>query len=135
MINQHVSYSRSGVSSTPVGGRDELPKAAHRTQREDGAHPSTTDPDAKLSCLGHTLGSDTAGRFHARVRGSSSGDGADGGCVAQFGEWEAVRAGAEQLKLLREKRWDPIGILGPLPCEPLWNLLFCTGFLNHRRFN
>ena len=67
------------------------------TRRKNDTHQSTTDPDAKLyrkssnaesklSYLGHMLGSDTAGRFHARARGSSSGDGADGGCVAQFGE-------------------------------------------------
>ena len=41
---------------------------------------------------------------------------------------EAVQASAEQLKSLREKRWDTIEILAlPSPCPPLWNLLSWTG--------
>lgn len=37
---------------------------------------------------------------------------------------EAVQAGAEQLKALREKRWDTIEILAPPSLASLlWNLL------------
>lgn len=83
---------------------------------------STTDPDAKLyrkrskaesklSYLGHTLGSDTAG---ASTR-------EDEEILAEMAQTvgvsrspvirEAVQASAEQLKSLREKRWDTIEIL------------------------
>jgi len=111
----------------------------HGTQRRNDTHQSTTDPDAKLyrkssnaesklNCLGHTLESDIAGRFHARIRGSSSGDGANGGCVAQFGE---PGSGPDERRTVeiaaRETPGHHRDFGAPVPSQPLWNLISWTG--------
>jgi hypothetical protein len=103
----------------------------HGTQRKNDTEQSTTDPDAKvyrkssnaeskLSCLGHTLGSDTAGRFHARVRGSFSGNAADGGCVAQFGDPGSGPSQRQTVEIAaREMLGHHRDFGAPVRCQPL----------------
>jgi hypothetical protein len=129
----------SQKSFRPKDGSDDGDGANfHGTQRKHDTHQSTTDPDAKLyrmssnaesklSCLGQTLGSDTAGRFRARVRGSSSGDGADGGCVAQFGKPGSGPGQRRSVEFAaRETPGHHRDSGATVRCQPLWNLISWT---------
>ena len=112
------SRSRPGQGQTGTGlacSASCLWAPSPRTRRADRAH----------------AGSDTAGHFHARVRGSSSGDGADGRCVAHSVTQEAVQVSAEQLKRCARNAGTSsrfcADIGAPVPCRPLWNLISLTG--------
>ena len=51
--------------------------------------------------------------------------------VSRSSSREAVQASAEQLKSLREKRWDTIGILAlPSLAHLSWNLLSWIGSID-----
>jgi hypothetical protein len=86
----------------------------HATQRKNDTHQSTSDPDAKLYRKSRNaeskLSGATAGRLHARVRGSSSGDGEDGVCIAQFGEPGSGPSQRRTVEIAARARWDTIEI-------------------------